>query len=54
MSQLICPNCANVKNIEESFLNLSLPVKDRKGIEDSLDKMVELSVIDGYLCENCN
>ena len=38
----------------ESYYNLSLQVKDRKGIEDSLLKMTEGTIINDYRCDHCN
>ena len=46
-------NCGKIGNRLEGFMNLSLPVKDRKSLEDSLDKMVELGIINDFFCENC-
>ena len=53
-SQLICQSCGSIRNILESYYNLSVAVKDRKGLEDSLHKMIESVIINGYKCENCN
>jgi ubiquitin carboxyl-terminal hydrolase 34 len=38
----------------ESQYTLSLQVKDRKGMEDSLHKMIEGSIINDFQCEACN
>jgi ubiquitin carboxyl-terminal hydrolase 34 len=52
-SQLVCKECGKVKNRLEDFYNLSLTVKDRKGVYDSLAKMVEGEVISDYECAGC-
>jgi len=51
---LICQSCGNIRNILEKFYNLSVPVKDRKGMEDSLSKMIEGFIINDFKCEACN
>jgi ubiquitin carboxyl-terminal hydrolase 34 len=52
-SQLVCKECGKVKNRLEPFYNLSLTVKDIKGMHESLAQMVEGEVISGYECAGC-
>lgn len=52
-SQLICSECGKVKNRLEDFYNLSLTVKDIKGMHESLAKLVEGEVISDYECSGC-
>jgi|LauGreDrversion4_2_1035121.scaffolds.fasta_scaffold51683_5 uncharacterized UBP type Zn finger protein len=49
----MCPSCGNIRNILESYYNLSVQVKDRRSLEESLSKMIESSIISGFKCENC-
>ena len=52
-SQLVCKECGKVKNKLEDFYNLSLTVKDIKGMYESLAKLVEGEVIGDYECAGC-
>jgi len=52
-SQLICPACGKIRNILESYYNLSVQVKDRRSLEESLTRMIESSIINDFRCENC-
>ncbi len=52
-SQLICPECGKVKNKAEDFYNLSLTVKDIKGMYESLQKLLEGEVISDFRCDGC-
>lgn len=52
-SQLVCSECGKVKNRLEDFYNLSLAVKDIKGMYESLGKLVEGEVISDYECSGC-
>jgi ubiquitin carboxyl-terminal hydrolase 34 len=52
-SQLVCKECGKVKNRLEDFYNLSLTVKDLKGVHESLAKLVEGEVISDYECSGC-
>ena len=38
----------------EDYLNLSVPVKGVKSVEESLAKMVEGEIINDYNCSGCN
>lgn len=52
-SQIKCPACGNIRNILETFYTLTVQVKDRRGLLDSLQKMIESSIINDFRCENC-
>jgi ubiquitin carboxyl-terminal hydrolase 34 len=52
-SQLVCKECGKVKNRIEPYYNLSLDVKDIKGVHDSLAKLVEGETISDYECSGC-
>jgi len=53
VSQLKCPSCGNIRNLLETFYTLTVMVKDRRGLNDSLQKMIETSIINDFKCENC-
>ena len=53
-NQMVCPECGKVKNRMEDYLNLSLPIKGIKSVEESLSKLVEGEVISDYLCDGCH
>ncbi|CDW89068.1 ubiquitin carboxyl-terminal hydrolase family protein [Stylonychia lemnae] len=53
-NQLVCQSCHTVKNLKENFYNISVPVKDRKSLEQSLQKLIEGSIINDYRCDSCN
>ena len=53
-SQMVCTECGKVKNRSEDYLNLTLPVKGVKSIEESLAKQVEGEIINDYQCDGCN
>lgn len=52
-NQMVCTECGKVKNRLEDYLNLSLPVKGVKSIEESLQKQVEGEIINDYQCDGC-
>lgn len=52
-SQLVCPECGKIKNRIEDGLNMSLTVKDIKGVYASLDKQVEGEKISDFECSGC-
>ena len=52
-SQMVCTECGKVKNRMEDYLNLSLPIKGFKSIEESLEKMIEGEIISDYNCDGC-
>ena len=52
-SQLVCKECGKVKNRIEPYYNLSLDVKDIKGVHESLAKLVEGETISDYECSGC-
>jgi len=49
----VCKACGKVKNRLEDFYNLSLTVKDIKGMHESLAKLVEGELISDYECSGC-
>lgn len=49
----MCAECGKAKNRLEDFYNLSLTVKDIKGMQESLAAMVEGEVINDYECTGC-
>jgi ubiquitin carboxyl-terminal hydrolase 34 len=49
----VCSECGKVKNRLEDFYNLSLTVKDIKGVHESLAQLVEGETISGYECSGC-
>ena len=53
-NQIICKACGKISNRIEDFYNLSLPVKDRKHIYESLDKLLEGEEITDFTCDGCN
>jgi len=53
-SQMVCTECGKVKNRMEDYLNLSIPVKGIKSVEESLAKQVEGEIINDYQCDGCN
>ena len=36
VSQMVCPECGKIKNRHETFLTLSLPVRDCKSVDEAL------------------
>jgi len=53
-NQMICQGCGNMKERVETFLNMSLEVKNLKNLYESLDKYITGETIDDYFCDNCN
>ena len=37
----------------EDYLNLSIPIKGFKSIEESLEKLIEGEIINDYNCDGC-
>ena len=52
-SQMVCKECGFIRNRFEDFYNLSLTVKERKSVEESLKKNLEGEVISDYECPGC-
>jgi len=52
-SQMVCKECGFIRNRFEDFYNLSLTVKERKSVEESLRKNLEGEVISDYECPGC-
>ena len=51
---MICKECGNTKNRVESYYNLQCEVKNQATLYESLNKFIELSEIQDYMCESCN
>ena len=54
VSQMVCPECGKVKNRHETFLTLSLPVRDCKSVDEALAKNVAGETISDFKCDGCN
>ena len=56
LDQKICRGCEHTYDNEESFLSLSLPVKSKKSLEESLKEFFKGEMLEGdnaYQCEKC-
>lgn len=56
-NEFICKDCPHYSEREEPFLAVSLQVKNKKTLEESLRSFVEGEVLEGqnaYSCEQCN
>lgn len=56
-NELICKGCPHYSEREENFLAVSLQVKNKKTIQESLASFVEGEMLEGdnaYLCEICD
>lgn len=51
---MVCTECGKVKNRMEDYLNLSIPIKGVKSIEEALMKQIEGEIISDYQCDGCN
>ena len=54
LTQFTCDSCSNKIQRDESFIQLSLEVKNIKELRDSFKKFIEPEGIDDYFCEPCN
>lgn len=52
-SQMVCKECGFIRNRFEDFYNMSLTVKERKSVNESLKKNLEGEVISDYECPGC-
>ena len=52
-SQMVWKECGFIRNRFEDFYNMSLTVKERKSVEQSLRKNLEGEVISDYECPGC-
>jgi len=55
-NEFICKGCPHYSEKEEEFLAISLQVKNKSSIEESLDAFVEGEMLEGdnaYYCEKC-
>lgn len=56
-NEFICKDCPHYSEREEPFLAVSLQVKNKKTLEESLSSFVEGEILEGqnaYLCEQCD
>jgi len=56
-NEIVCKGCPHFSETEEQFLSISLTVKNKKNIYQSLDTMIKGDTLDGdnaYYCERCN
>ena len=56
-NEFICKDCPHYSEREEPFLSVSLQVKNKKTLEESLTSFIEGEILEGqnaYLCEQCN
>jgi ubiquitin carboxyl-terminal hydrolase 9/24 len=55
-NEFICKDCPHYSEREEPFLAISLQVKNKHSIKESLDSFVEGEMLEGdnaYYCEKC-
>ena len=52
-SQMVCKECGFARNRFEDFYNVSVTVKERKSLEESIKKTLEGEVISDYECPGC-
>ncbi|CAD8084108.1 unnamed protein product [Paramecium sonneborni] len=53
-TQIECQNCKAIKNKDEIFYNLSVPIKNLKNLQECFDKFVQGEIISDFKCESCN
>lgn len=56
-NEIICKGCPHYSEREEPFLAVSLQVKNKKDIQQSLTSLIQGEMLDGdnsYHCEKCN
>ena len=54
VSQNVCMGCGNTKNNVEPFYTLSLEVKNKSSVHESLIKQLDGQVIEDFKCDACN
>lgn len=54
LTQFTCDSCSNKIQRDESFIQLSLEVKNIKELQDSFSKFIQPEAIDDYFCEACD
>ena len=57
LDQKICKGCDHTYEREEPYLSLSLPVKSKRSLEESLKEFVKGDLLEGdnaYFCEKCD
>ena len=52
-NQMVCQECGKVKNRLEDLLNLSVPIKGVKSVEEAMSKLLEGEIISDYNCDGC-
>lgn len=53
VDQLICRDCGFTRSSIQHFYNLSVEVKNKASLDQSLTKMLEEQEISDYKCEGC-
>ena len=56
-NELICKGCPHYSEREENYFNLSLQVKNKKSLQESLEAFVQGEMLEGenaYFCEKCD
>ena len=56
-NELICKGCPHYSERQESYFNLSLQVKNKKSLQESLEAFVQGEMLEGenaYFCEKCD
>lgn len=53
VTQLKCSECNHIRNKEENFFNISLPIKNQKTLHECFDKFISGEVISDYRCDGC-
>ena len=56
-NELICKGCPHYSESKEPYLAVTLQVKNKKSIKDSLEALIEGEMLDGdnaYYCEKCD
>lgn len=53
-NQMIClGGCGSVRTRKEDFYNITIEVKGKRSLEESLDAYVEKELLNGVHCEKC-
>ncbi len=55
-NEIICKTCPHSSEREEPFFSVSLPVKNKKSIEECLQSLIQGDFLEGdnaYFCELC-
>ena len=57
VNELICKGCPHYSERDEPFLKISVTVKNKKTLKESLEQLVEGEILEGenaYYCEKCD